>query len=148
MTIITSAQLPKRADCFHDEATIVSGNALAPTVNTSQPYNGFSYQNPANNGDSFSQSFFIRAGTYTIDFLGVVEGNSAILDWYLDGTLIISGQDWYGAGTTYNVDKTATGIVIPNDGYHVLRGAVNGKNGASGGYELRLTKLWLRQVSD
>lgn len=148
MTTITSTDLPTRAECWHDEATILVGNALTIAVNTSQPYNDYAYQNAAVNGDSFTQSVFLRAGTYIMSILGVTGNNRGKVDWYLDGTLIVSGQDWYTAGTVYNVVVTVANVVVPFDGYHVLKGSINGANVASGGYALYLTKLWWKQTAD
>ena len=148
MTILTTAELPTRAVCWHDESIVIIGNPLNPLVDANQVYNFCVYQNAAANGDMFSQSVFLRAGTYTFSVLGETTNASGLADWYLDGSLVVSGQDWYSAGTTRNVVKSTVSITIASDGYHVLKGTVNGQNGASGGYELRLTKMWFKQTAD
>lgn len=148
MTTLTSTDLPTRATMWHDEVNITSGNALVPTVDVSQPFNLYDIQNAPANGDTFTHSFFVQAGTYTFNVLGETRSDQGIIDWYLDGTLIVSGQDWYTAGTSYNVHKAVAGIVIPVAGKHVLKGSINGKNAGSSNYFVRLTKYWFAQVTD
>lgn len=148
MTILTSAALPTRGEMWHDEATVQVGNALAVVLDSNQINNMYIYQNAAANGDTFTNSCFLRAGTYTLSIIGQTANDQGIVDWYLDGGLIVNGQDWYSAGTTRNVIKTASGLVIPDDGYHILKGSINGKNGASSNYFLRLNKYWFKQAAD
>ncbi len=74
-TIFQANQLPTRAVCWHDEATVLTGNALTTATNTSQPYNVVAYQNTGVNGDSFTQSVFLKAGTYPFSVLGVTDAN-------------------------------------------------------------------------
>lgn len=59
---------PQRATMWHDEATVISGEALSIIWSQSYPYTVLSYQNPPADGDSFSNSFFIKAGTYTFSY--------------------------------------------------------------------------------
>ncbi len=148
MTILTTTDLPTRADCWHDESTVISGNALAPTVDAAQTYAHYVYQNASANGNIFTNSVFLRAGTYTLSVLGETTVNSGLADWYFDGAPIVSGQDWYSGATARNVVKTSASFTVADDGYHVLRGTVNGQNGASGGYDLLLTKMWFKQAAD
>jgi len=70
-----------------------------------------------------------------------------MVDWYLDGAIFAAGQDWYSAVAAYNVVKTVA-LTISGDGYHVLKGVINGQNGASAGYTLAVTKFWFKQGSD
>lgn len=142
-----ATDLPGRADFFHDEATVLVGNALAATIDTGQIMNYFARQSASANGDSFTQSCFLRAGTYTLSIEGQTNTANGILDWYLDNVAAITGQDWYAAAQNKNVVKTGT-ITIATDGYHVLKAIVNGKNGSSSGYNIDLTRYWLRQAID
>ena len=148
MTILTTTDLPTRADCWHDESTVISGNALTRTIDAAQTHNLYVYQNASANGDIFTQSMFLRAGTYTLSVLGETTANSGLVDWYFDGAPIVSGQDWYSGATVRNVVKVSASFTVASDGYHVLKGTVNGQNGASGGYDLKLTKMWLKQAAD
>lgn len=152
MSVYSSATLPTRATLWHDESTVTAGNALATTLTTSQSYNQYSNQNAAANGDAFTQSLWLRAGTYTLSVLGITQNDGGKIDWYLGTSssslaLVASGQDWYSVATTYNVKQTAT-ITVPEDGYHVLKGVVNGHNAGSAGYAVRLTKITFAQSAD
>jgi hypothetical protein len=138
---------PQRATMWHDEATVTNGNAISEIQDTSQIYNVRCVQTPPADGDSFTHSFYIRAGTYTVYWLGRTSDNVGQIDWSLDGVNFETGQDWYSAATTYNVIKSAS-LTIAEDGYHVLRGTVNGKNASSSGYNINLTKYWIKPASD
>jgi hypothetical protein len=61
---------------------------------------------------------------------------------------IATGQDFYTAGTGYNTIKTINSVAVVGDGYHVLKGTVNGKNGSSSGFGIALTKMWLVPSAD
>lgn len=140
--------LPSRATMWHDEATVLTGNALATAVASTQPYNYWASQSASANGDSFSHSFVVAEGTYTLSILGRHHTSAGRVDWYINDVLIASAQDWYAGSTAPNIVKTVPDIVIAEGGRHVLKGVVNGKNGSSSGYDLYLTKYWLKQAGD
>lgn len=142
----TTPTLPKRATMWHDEAVVINSNPLSDS-NTTARYQTFTTSpNPANQ-DEFSNSFWLRAGTYTFSVLGVTANSYGKLEWYIDGTLAVSAQDWYSAATTGDVVKSAT-VTVATDGYHVLVGRVNGKNASSSNYRISLTKYWLAPAAD
>lgn len=142
------AELPTRATLWHDEATVVAGNALSLAVNNSQFYNCLHNQNPSADGDAFTQAVVLAEGTYNFYVLGRTGSGLGRLDWYIDDIKVVSAQDWYNASITYNVIKTATDIVIAEGGRHVLKGVVNGKHVSSTGYAIYLTKYWFKQTTD
>jgi hypothetical protein len=136
-----------RATMWHDEAFVLSGGAIAifaPSVN--QDY-GRAGQSPSVNGDTFTQSLMLKAGTYNFYVLGETASDRGLLDWYIDGVNFATGQDWYSAGTTVNVIKSALAITVTGTGRHVLKGVVNGKNGASSGFAVLLAKYWIKLAS-
>ena len=139
--------LPYRATLFHDALIVESGNGLTISQNSNQMYNYFAYQSGASDGDTFTHSFVVGAGTYTLSLLGHTATNCGLLDIEIDGVQVESGQDWYAA-SAWNVIKTVADIVISTGGYHTLTGIVNGKNALSTDYYIFLTKYWLRQASD
>lgn len=139
--------LPRRATMWHDEATITVGNALSPEQNDSPLYNFYALQRTSANGDTFTNSFFLASGTYTLSVLGQTASGNGTIDLYIDDVLVASGFDWYSGSTVWNVKKTATVTVI-GDGYHVFKGVTNGHNGGSSGYEVVLTKYWLKPSAD
>jgi len=142
------ANLPSRATMWHDEATVLTGNALTTAVTSTQAYNLYVYQNTDADGDTFTHGFMVAEGTYTLSILGITRTHSGRVDWYIDDVLIASAQDWYAASAVLNTVKTVSGITISEGGWHVLKGVINGKNGSSSGYSLHLTKYWLKQASD
>lgn len=139
---------PRRTELWHDEAVVITGNALAHATQASQRYNTYSYQNAGANGDEFEQAFFLRAGTYDFKALGATTSTSGLIDWYMKasggsyGSAFETGQDWYSGATTYNVIQTASSVTVASDGVYVIKGKVNGKNGSSTGYYITLTKYW------
>jgi hypothetical protein len=140
------AVYPSRRTMPHDESTVLVGNALTSVVDAGQFDNRISYQNPGQDGDIFTQSVVLTAGSYTFHVLGKVDYDCAIIDWTLDEFTIGLGQDWYGA-TANNVEKILD-IVLPIDRNFVLKGTINGRNVASNGYQMYLTKMWFKQVVD
>lgn len=147
----TNSIYPQRAVMWHEEVNIVSGNALGVeswSYDVNQDYIYCPLQHPDANGDTFTQSFMIAAGTYDLYILGAGDSNNGLVDWYVDDVLIASGQDWYTAGPTYNIVKTVTDVVITGNGRHVLKGIINGKNVSSTEYYLPLSKYWFEPAND
>lgn len=142
-----AAQYPRRAFGFHGNDLIVTGGALTRVHNASQDFSHYAYQNPAANGNTFTTSIMLRAGTYTLSVLGITANNKGKIDWYVDDVLQISGQDWYSSSATYNVVKSGS-ITVVGDGYHILKGVVNGKNASSSAYQMWLTEWWIAPTSD
>lgn len=145
--LIYATDYPTRATLWHQDALVTVGNAITSTMQSLQGYGFWSGIRPAANGDTFTQSVFLRAGLYTFSVLGIADTDKGLHDWYLDNVLFVLGQDWYAAATTRNVIKTVT-VTVPNDGYHVLKCVVNGKNAGSTGYTNSLTKYWFKKASD
>jgi hypothetical protein len=147
-TVITN-YFPQCCTMWHDEMTRITGGNLTAPVETNCRYNLKAYQLSADNGDSFSNSFFLKAGTYTFSFLGNTGAISGKINWYIDDmvTPVIVGQDWYNGSVVYNVIQTAT-VTVVGDGYHKLKGKVNGKNVSSAGYYISLISYWLKLTTD
>ena len=103
-------------------------------------YNINVYQNPSANGDSFSQSFFLGAGTYTFSVMGRTEGDAGKIDWYIDNVLAVSGQDWYYGGANQHGYVQTASVTVSGNGVHTLKGIVNGKTGSN--YYILLTTMW------
>ena len=133
---------PQRATLWHDEATVTNGNALLLNIDTAQRYSSRIYQNVAATGDAFSQSFFLKAGTYEFSVLGSTLTSGGQVDWSVDGGSIVANQEWYSGSTIKNVIKTVSSISIATDGYHKLTGVVDSQHVSSSGYSLQLTKYW------
>ena len=144
--------IPTRAVMWHDQAIVLTGNAISRSIVGSQAFNFYAAQGAGANGNSFNQSFYLQAGNYTLTVLGRTDNASGLIDWYIDGVLVLAGQDWYSSTTTWNArqsNSTTPGqIAITGSGYHVLKGVVNGKNASSSGYSINLTKYELIPVSD
>ena len=137
----TGSSYPDRAVLWHQESSVTAGNAIACTADANQLYSIYCSQSAAAQNDAFTNGFFLRAGTYTFSALGLTSSNKGAIDWYIDGTLAVTAQDWYTAGGAFNAVKTAT-VTVSNSGYHTLKGIVSTKNGSSSAYNMLLTKMW------
>lgn len=142
------AQYPTQAVMWHENCKMGAGvTTLSHVINTGQRYNGYSYLTGAggvsHNGDVFSQTCLLLAGTYAFAVYGVTYSTCGKIDWTLDGVSIVAGQDWYSASITPNVLKVNTGITVTGNGAHTLQGTINGKNGSGGGYDMYLTRYVL-----
>lgn len=148
-TVAGSTQiLPTRAEMWHKDSIVTTGNAIVNNFNTSQMYSSFSAQTAAQNGDTFTQSFMLAAGTYTLVFFGITSTDRGKIDWYIDDVKVVSLQDWYATPAAFNITKTVTSISVVGNGRHVLKGVVNGKNGSSSAYIMVLTRIDVIPASD
>jgi len=122
-----------RATMWHDESTVLNGNALLVAhANSNMSYSVSAYQNAAAQNDEFSNDFTLKAGSYDIYILGVTEGNKGIATIYIDD--VSQGtQDWYSGSTVYNVIKS-TAITVSGNGKHTLKIKMAAKNGSSSNY--------------
>lgn len=140
-------QLPRRATLWHQNSAVVSGNVVANAVLSTQMYNILSGQSPAQNHDTFTQSFWLQRGTYTLRFLGQSGPTKGIVSWELDGVTLPTTHDWYSAALAQNVIKSVV-VDIQGNGLHTLTGSVINKTTPSTGYSLAFTKFWLKPASD
>lgn len=138
---------PKSATIWHDEMVVISGAAKLLEHYANQNYSTDTYQNPGANGDTFKNGFLLRGGTYTLNILCITTTNRGKLDLYIDDVLVASGIDFYSGAGVDNAVKTISGIVVTGNGYHVLKGVVNGKNAASTGFYIVITKFWFQPAS-
>lgn len=144
---IPSVSYPKRATLWHDEALVVVGTTLLTLVNASQKYYTYTQLTTPADGDSWTQGFFLAAGSYTLSFLYVQGTSGGKVDWYIDDLLVVSQLECYAAATTWNVLQTAS-VSVLTSGAHVLKGIVNGKHASSAGYFAQFTKMWLAPSAD
>ena len=138
----------KRGTMWHDESIVTTGNAISRVHDAAQNYGIFCYQNAAANADSFTNGCYLRTGTYAFYVLGATYNTRGIIDWALDGVAIVADQDWYSAGVVYNVIKSTASIAVTFDGWHVLQGTIDGKNGSSTDYQFAGTKMWFEPAAD
>lgn len=145
---------PRNQTLWHDQATVLTGNALfrstlaiAPFNRGDSHYNTSSYQSTAANADSFMQEIYLDAGDYVFWVLGAHNSVHGKVDWYIDAevTPFIAGQDWYAASLAPNQFKSGA-VTLATGGNHQIKGVINGKNASSGGYYLPLTKYWFEYV--
>jgi len=142
--ISNNQTFPKRATIFSDE--FISSTAFISQVDAIMRYNSSSNQSSPANGDSFTFGLNLQKGTYTCSVLGHADSNRAMLDWSFDGVIQTAGQDWYSGGPA-SATKTFT-ITCLSDGYHILSGKINGKNGSSTNFYWSLTKVWIAPTTD
>lgn len=141
-------RVPRRAVLFHEDALVVTGNALFIQHDATQDYGFIAYQSAAANNDKFSHSFFLRAGTYTFTSLGATTVTGGNVAWSLDdAAAFLSGDSWYTAGAnTANVRHSTGGVVVAQSGYHKLTGLVSAGTGA--GFVVKLTRYGFVPAAD
>lgn len=138
----------RRGTMWHDESVVTVGNAIAHTLTASQIYGTYSNQSAAADADVFTNGVYLRKGTYTFYVLGITDTDRGKIDWTIDGVVLVSGEDWYAGSTTYNVVKSTASVAVTFDGWHQVKGTVNGKNASSSGYVVALTKFWFEPAAD
>ena len=138
---------PKRCTQWHNTSSALVGNAVVTSIDPSEMNNVFGVQSPAVLNDEFTNGVWLRDGTYTFYVLGAKNTTHGQVDWYLDNTLILADQDWYGA-LTYNVIQSVAVVISNGLLYHTLKGVVNSKNASSSGYAMILTAFWFKQAAD
>lgn len=151
MPAFSVSAYPKRWHSFHDSSISSAGPVRTTDATQSHGY----YVNAGSGacggiacpGDFFTQSIFIAAGTYTLAILGETRSTCGILDVYVDNVFQYGSQDWYSAGTTNNVVKTGT-IVVVGDGYHVIKFLNNGKNVSSTDWGMLFTYFQIYPSAD
>ena len=139
---------PKRAFMFFSSAISNTTMAKELIASTTHAFGVGWYTSGvnANNGDTYTLSCILQKGTYTIATYGVTYSTYGMFDYYIDNVLVASGQNWYSAGSVYNVLKTITNVSVTYDGYHVLKMVVNGKTGSD--YACEFTYIEMYQAAD
>jgi len=138
---------PTRWTCWADEFLWTVGTGSGSVYVAGYVYTVDGYNVSGGNGDTCTTGALLAAGSYTFSVLGFTAAVAAKVDWYVDGTLIVGGQDWYSAGTVGGVLKTSS-VVVALPGWHQIKGIVNGKNASSSGYFLQLAKLYFTPAAD
>jgi hypothetical protein len=133
---------PSSATVFVYEGLVTSGsitNLTSVSVNTSLPFNFYAVPGgTSGDGDELTFTRLLKAGTYTFLTYGLKLSSRGKLDWYIDGSTFITGQDWYAASSALGT-FSATGITVVGDGLHTIKCKVNGKNASSTNYLISLT---------
>lgn len=141
VTTAVATSYPTHATLWHDEDVKTVGNAFTYVLDALQAYATYTWQTASANGDAFSQTFMLAAGTYTFYVLGLRGTSFGSINWTVDGTLI-AVQDFYNGSGAYNFINSQGSVSIATSGRHTLVGTITGKNGSSSGYDMKLTKMW------
>jgi len=91
------------------------------------------YNSSNANGDEFYYYVMLSQGTYTFQQFASKLNSSGILKVYLDSTLIATHDLYNGGGTTAVLETT--GITVSAGKLYKLTFKIDGKNGASSGYQ-------------
>ena len=137
---LSDGTLPQRAHLYHYQSVVTAGNAITLTAATACFDTYYAYQNASANGDSWTQSFVLLPGSYLLTTTYRKDNTSGILKLALDGVEFAADIDMYN-GATINVNNGAHFMWVDTPGRHVLTGTVTGKNGASGGYDIKISGL-------
>lgn len=133
---------PKSAVMFHRYAWVLVGNPLTCAHSANPDFSYYAYQNAPANGDTFTHNFYLAAGVYALKVHGHTALDRAKIDWYIDGVLVVSGQDWWSGGTVWNA-IIVDSVLVSYSGPHVLKGITNGCNVGSTGWGIWLTTISL-----
>lgn len=98
------------------------------------------------NGDELDYKAYLSEGTYTLKIICATTSSQGILDIDIDAVEVAS-FDMYSAAYTYNVIKTETGISVAVSGLKTITARVDGKNGASSNYAVRLSTIELYRTA-
>lgn len=93
------------------------------------------------NADNITYKVYLAKGTYTLALLLCKHGSAPIVDVDIDGVEKAS-FDLYEVVSAKNIRVTQTAIVM-TAGLKDLRIRVDGKNGASGGYQFHIQAIAL-----
>lgn len=138
--------LPTRGLCFADQWNASTAQTVA--VSTGQLHNMIVYQTTPANGNTFSFSLPLQAGTYSIVVLGYTDANRGILDIYADG-VEVGSKDWFAAAPgAQNVYHVITPVTLTGNILHTFDGVIHGKNALSSGYAYVLTTFAVYQTTD
>lgn len=135
-------QYPEGMTLFWYQAHVFSGNPLVLAAVSAAIFGHTARQNPALNGDILTWRVALKAGTYNVRNLGRTANSFGKIDWKLNGVNQTTGQDWYSAATTENVEKTWT-LTVPSDGVHTLASVVNGKNASSSAFVIQQAAIFI-----
>ncbi len=92
------------------------------------------------NGDYVKYKAFLAAGVYTTRFVGVKANDAPYLQILVDSDPVGATIDLYGS-LTWNSRHTLTGFTVETAGLKDVYLKIQGKNPASGKYELKFTHL-------
>lgn len=140
--------LPYSDFYFFMNGKVTSGACTiqAPSINTAWIFNHYSLTaGTTADGDEVSWYIPLAPGTYTLVVYGAAAGTRAKVDWYIDGTKVVSGQDWYAGSATYTV-FTTTGLTVAGLGQHTIACKVNGRNASATGWLISLTAFSLTRT--
>lgn len=137
------AVYPKRASWFFIDG--IGAELKRNSYYTDMEFRALWYQTSAADGDSWTFSAVLAAGSYAFYAIGRNGPGHGKLDYYIDGVTIETGQDWYNGSNVSNIIKSFT-FSVPSSGYHVFTLTVNGKTGSN--YYISLGRLWVIPTSD
>lgn len=134
----SNSAFPTRWTIYHTDSLVLVGNAIAHSLSTSAYLGTYAYQNAGASGDTFTNGFNLKSGTYTLRVYGQQDTMCGIVYWYIDN-VYQGAQDWYGPSfaATY---KTLS-VEVESDGPHSLKGYVYLKNFSSTGFYMKLTSM-------
>lgn len=141
----SNSAFPTRWMGMHSDSNVLVGNPITRTLSGSAYLGMYAYQSTAASGDTFTNGFNLKSGTYTLRIYGMANTNSGILNIYVDGVLQ-GTQDWYAGSLAATYKDIA--IEVESDGPHTLRGTVYLKNFSSTGFYMYLSYMTIIPAVD
>jgi len=123
----------------------------AVTIDAGQLHNGYVDNTGASaNLDNISYKLCLKIGTYTLNFHTTEGPSHGIVDIDLiigASTTEVASFDCYAVGLAKNIKKTQAGIAIMVPGLYELKARLDGKNGASAGFDAYIELITLYRTA-
>jgi hypothetical protein len=131
--------MPRRAEFWHESSVITSGNSPALAINTAAFFNYYAYQNPAANGDAFTQSAVLGEGAYRFATYYYQNIDGGILVARINGEYI-TAINFYAAAPGVQV-STVGPVYVRESKRHTFTFTIEGKSGASTDYRAYISGM-------
>jgi hypothetical protein len=137
---------PKFDERWCDETVVTSGPTFlidsGTTTQANQRYGIYGYASSAPAlGYSFRTGLWLRAGTYTLSWLGATSNSQGIFTVKVNNSSV-GTVDGYSAALTYNTILSIASVVIATSGWQQIDMEATSKQGASSGYYFIFSKMW------
>ena len=143
MNIVPSQIHPQRFSISHEYSSVITGNPIIKSITSN---NGITYyqQSTSAISDSFQWSCLLDAGQYSLVVWGVKDDTCGNISCTLDNNISVgfASNSWYASTPIYDT-SLQSGVTITSPGRHVFKFIADDKDGASSGYNLKLSRFAL-----
>ena len=136
-----ASNYPSKTVIWGDEVTNNPANFVKFDDESLQAFNMVSAKSSANSlqGDIYQYQFEMKAGTFTLEWLGQNRNYCGIASVYIDGTLQGTFDSFSSTSTVNNLFTVP--VTLLTSGEHTLEFRMLTKNASSTAYGLRTTRI-------